>query len=110
MTEPRLINVAKEFTPTPGGRYRREGEWSGEEFREDVLEKALAGGAVVVVDLDDVDGFTTSFLDEVFGELVRKNGLDIMDRVVVRADRRPSRAKKVAELVTRAAREKGWIK
>ncbi len=101
-TEPRVIDVAASFTTTPGGRYRREGEWSGEEFREDILEPALHDGAEVIVDLDGPEGFTTSFLEEVFGGIVRRFGAEVMSRVHIRAVKRPSRARKALDLAQQA--------
>ena len=32
-----LINICNDFTDTPGARYRSEGDFSGEEFRETIL-------------------------------------------------------------------------
>lgn len=69
------LKVAADFSPFPGGRYRKYGPYSGEEFREAHLLPTLdrAGeGEVVVVDLADVFTFPPSFLDEAFAALVRK--------------------------------------
>ena len=35
-----VINIAKEYTKTPGGRFIREGKFSGEDFRIKILEPA----------------------------------------------------------------------
>jgi len=71
-----MINVAEDFTRYPGGRYREDGEHSGEEFREDVLvpalERARASSGRVIVVLDGVTGYPSSFLEEAFGGLVRE--------------------------------------
>lgn len=32
------INVCKEYTDTPGGRYKEQGDFSGQDFRETMLE------------------------------------------------------------------------
>ena len=37
----KMIYFTKDFTDTPGGRYKRHGDYSGEQFREDILEPAL---------------------------------------------------------------------
>lgn len=68
------VSVAREFTVTPGGRYRRISEFSGEEFREKLLEPAVRSGQLLVVDLDGVVGYGSSFLEEVFGGIVRSMG------------------------------------
>jgi hypothetical protein len=65
------LNVAREFSMFPGGRYRRISEFSGEEFRERLLVPAVKSGRKVVVNLDGVAGYGSSFLEEVFGGIVR---------------------------------------
>ncbi|WP_187277185.1 STAS-like domain-containing protein [Methylobacterium sp. WL103] len=69
------IHIATDFTRTPGGRSSRNGKYNGEEFRTRWLEPALrdvpARFERVVVDLDGVDTYIGSFLEEVFGGLLR---------------------------------------
>ena len=65
------IKVSNDFSHTPAGRYRDDGPYSGEAFREDILVPALKNYDQVVVDLDDVEGFGSSFLEEAFGGLIR---------------------------------------
>jgi len=66
----------RDYAAAPGGRYRRDGPYSGEEFRDDVLVPrlldAVGRNERVVVELDGVSGYGASFLEEVFGGLVRK--------------------------------------
>lgn len=64
------INVAKDFSPTPGGRYKKYGPASGEAFREK-LALYLSAGDSVEVSLDGAEGYGSSFLEEAFGGLVR---------------------------------------
>ncbi|MEZ8169315.1 MULTISPECIES: STAS-like domain-containing protein [Vibrio] len=64
------INI-KDFSVFPGPRFIDLGDFSGEEFRDSVLIPALEKSNVVV-NLDGVFGFGSSFLEEVFGGLVRK--------------------------------------
>lgn len=70
------ISVAKDFTTTPGIRYKSQGAYSGEEFLEKILapayEKAESSSDTIVVDLDGTSGYASSFLEEVFGGLARK--------------------------------------
>ncbi|MGL5150947.1 MAG: STAS-like domain-containing protein [Clostridium sp.] len=72
------INIANDFSQTPGGRFINEGPYSGEEFREKVLfpkfNEAVEQGSKLEVNLDGGYGFPTSFLEEAFGGLVRKVG------------------------------------
>jgi hypothetical protein len=64
------INIARDFSRSPVGRFREDGPHSGQAFREDVLVPSLAKGDVVII-LDGTDGYPSSFLEEAFGGLVR---------------------------------------
>jgi hypothetical protein len=99
--DPIVVDVARDFTPTPGGRYRAIGKWSGEEFRETKLEPLLRAGHSIIVDLDGAEGFTTSFLEEAFGGLVVTLGAGIMERVTIRAVRKPKRRELAMQFVER---------
>lgn len=71
------INISKDFTTTPGARYKVDGSFSGEEFREQFLEKHFqdpGDNSKIVVNLDGTEGYATSFLEEAFGGLARKYG------------------------------------
>jgi hypothetical protein len=68
------VSVARDFSRFPGGRYRAQGETSGEALRDDVLVPALKEAEVVEVYLGDVLGLGASFLEEAFGGLVRRGG------------------------------------
>jgi hypothetical protein len=69
------ISIAKDFSRYPAGRSRRDGKFSAEAFREDqlvpALRKAQQTGDTVTVVLDGVFGYSSSFLEETFGGLVR---------------------------------------
>jgi STAS-like domain of unknown function (DUF4325) len=71
-----LLSIAKDFSATPGGRYRHQGPNSGEQFLEEVLlprfEEAERANKILMVDLDGGFGYASSFLEEAFGGLVRK--------------------------------------
>ena len=71
------INIAEQFTRTPGGRLKSDGPFSGEEFREKFLEQHFAEGTgeeKIRIVLDGAYGYATSFLEEAFGGLARKFG------------------------------------
>ena len=74
------LKIATDFSKTPGARYKEEGDFSGEEFREEVLlpkyKEAKKNGCHLVVNLDGTAGLGTSFLEESFGGLIRINKLD----------------------------------
>lgn len=67
----RTINVA-DFFPYPGGRYRRHGKGSGQEFREDHLIPILKTRDHARIVLDGASGYPPSFLEEAFGGLIRE--------------------------------------
>lgn len=71
-----MLDLASEYTPYPAGRFRADGPYSGEAFRDDVLLKrvrdAVHARQVLTVRIDGVRAFGSSFLEEAFGGLVRK--------------------------------------
>lgn len=71
MADIAMISIARDFSPFPAGRKRGDGPFTGEKFREDLLQPKLARGVHVVLDIDGVEGLPSSFLEEVFGGLVR---------------------------------------
>lgn len=79
------ISVAKDFSPTPGGRFKSQGDHSGEEFRNDILRPkldiAIRENITLICNLDGCLGYPSSFLDESFGQLgreMKKKGIDIL--------------------------------
>ena len=81
-----IIRIAEEFANTPGSRNIDEGSFSGEEFLNSTLrpafEKALHQKSKILIDLDNTEGYATSFLEEAFGGLARIFGSKIVMRVL----------------------------
>lgn len=101
------INIASDFTPYPAGRFRSDGEYSGERFREEVLRPAFENVDydTITVDLDGAAGFGSSFLDEAFGGLVRSCGFavsDVLRRLVVKSNR-PNYLARIKNSIEQAA-------
>lgn len=71
-TNTHVINIASDFTDTPFGRYRADGEESGQVFRDDMLIPALKKFAHVTILLDGLEGLPSSVWEEVMGGLIRK--------------------------------------
>lgn len=65
-----VINIGRDFSRYPVGRYLTDGDSNGERFREEMLRPKLAIGNVEL-HLDDAFGYGSSFLEEVFGGLIR---------------------------------------
>ena len=70
------IRICDDFSEVPGGRFIKEGNHSGEQFRDEILikkyEEAEKSDDTLEIDFDGTYGFGTSFLEEAFGGLVRK--------------------------------------
>lgn len=65
------INIGKDFSVYPAGRYKTDGKASGERFREDFLIPALISGEIIIIHMDDTRGYDSSFLEEAFGGIFR---------------------------------------
>jgi len=78
--------IAAEYSKTPGPRTRAEGKYSAEEFLDVLLlqrfDEAVQSGKVLCVNLDGGYGYGTSFLEEAFGGLARKRGIQaVLDSI-----------------------------
>ena len=67
----KTIVVGRDFSENPCGVHSEDGPFSAENFRKNVLIPVLKSEDVVTVDLSGVLGYSASFLQEVFGGLVR---------------------------------------
>jgi len=95
MTEQEITLHVREFTTTPGPRFKDDGRYSGEEFRENYLLprylEAVDSGACLHVILEATKGYASSFLEEAFGGLVRKGykKSDIKKHLIIHSSDRP---------------------
>ena len=81
-----VISIANDFSSRPLGRYHPEdGQFSGERFRTKFLVPALKQTSnKISINLDGLKMLTSSFMEEAFGGLVRKEGFDakeLLDRL-----------------------------
>ena len=88
------IKISDDFTKSPGGRLMSEGEYSGEQFRNDLLLplylKAKEANDKLIIDLDGCYGFATSFIEEAFGGLARATKhKDILKFIEIISDDEP---------------------
>ena len=104
-----IVSVAKDFTLTPGPRYRDEGSYSGEQFRETVLagkiRDAIARNEKICIDLDGTAGYGTSFLEESFGGLIREEHIpyaQIHSILKIKSDEKPKYIREVETYLKRA--------
>lgn len=75
MNQVKVINIAKDFSEEPIGRFPTDSDFNGQRFREEFLIPALSKFDKVIIQLDGTEGYGSSFLDEAFGGLVRVNKL-----------------------------------
>lgn len=72
------INVAKDFSAYPAGRFRIEGDASGEAFLLDqILGKlllAMSGNCLLEIDLTGMNGYPSSFISGSFGKISYEMG------------------------------------
>lgn len=69
-----VYSIAKDYSKNPGARYKKQGAHSGEDFREKVLEpffKNKKKNDVLEIDLNDLNGYPSSFFEEAFGGIAR---------------------------------------
>lgn len=80
------INIAEDFSPNLGVRYKRLGPFSGEEFYEEILEnkfkKAITEGEKLHIYLDGASPYGSSFLDESFGKLARNYSIEEVNKII----------------------------
>lgn len=84
MDQIKVINIAKDFSEEPIGRFPTDSDFNGQRFREEYLLPALSKFDKVIIHLDGTEGYGSSFLDEAFGGLVRINKLskeEILNRL-----------------------------
>ena len=74
------INFVEDFTDAPGGRHKKNGPYSGEAFRDDLLlsllDASIKHDGKLVIDFDSTYGYPISFLSEVFSGFKSKYELD----------------------------------
>lgn len=81
------LKIAEVFSDAPGGRYKDEGKYSGEEFRDEFLiptyNDCIINQEKLIIDFDGGYGYATAFLEETFGGLIRKGYcLDEFNKIV----------------------------
>ena len=101
------INILKDFSETLGGRYIKEGPYSGELFRDTILihklNEAESSGEKLKIDFDGCLGIGTSFLEESFGGLVRKyHKHGLLDEMILVATEDETIPENIAKYITEA--------
>lgn len=98
----KIIKVS-DFSKFPGPRFIRLGPDSGEQFREQVLIPAIKENGSIGINLDNVFGYGSSFLEEAFGGLVRAGiddySIDILIKNII-SDDDPSLRDEIIEYIS----------
>lgn len=99
-----MLKIATDFSDTPGPRSREEGDFSGDEFREKLLEprylEARRSNAKLIIDLDGTVGYATSFLEAAFGGLARAYPIsDVLATIELRCTDEPSLVQEVQQYI-----------
>ncbi|NRR29275.1 STAS-like domain-containing protein [Oxalobacteraceae bacterium] len=104
----KTISVAKDFSCFPSGRWKVNGEASGQGLREILLEPELRAGNEIMVDLDGTMGFSSAFLEEAFGGIVRSLDIEperLLNLLHFKSDDDPSLVEEVIEYILDAAKK-----
>jgi len=64
----KVINIAKDFSKIPAGKFLTDGPFPGEAFRKQLIA-AIQENDEVIVNLDGGCGYGSSFIDGAFGDL-----------------------------------------
>jgi hypothetical protein len=86
MQKSKKISIGADFSETPIGRYLEDGDFSGQRFREEFLVPALNDFDKIAVQIDDTEGYGSSFLDEAFGGLIRHHPFterDLREKITI---------------------------
>ena len=100
------INIALDYTKTPGGRYISEGEYSGEDFRVELLKPAfdrfINSDCDMTVILDGGYGYAPSFLEEAFGGLARETKNPKVRDIKIISEEEPGQVEKIRRYINDA--------
>lgn len=100
-----IINIANDYSAEPFGRYPTDGDANGTRFREELLKPSLLAHDRVTVIFDGAEGYGSSFLEESFGGLVRREGFrssDLHERLRLVSEDDPSLIDEVWEYIDSA--------
>lgn len=95
------IHIA-DWTRFPGGRFKKDGDFSGEKFREEFLEKEVVEGTDFEIDFNGIFTVDWSFLDEALGHYVAQLGQqEFRRRFVIIADDDPDIEQEMETVIER---------
>ncbi len=99
------IKIATDYTRFPGGRLQSDGKYSAEEFRKTKLEPLFDNDEKIIIDLDGVEGYSTAFLEETFGGLVRKFGKEkVLEKIEIICNDEPLLIQEIQKYIEMATK------
>jgi hypothetical protein len=104
------IDIGRDFSKTPTARYRADGNDSGQKFLEDLLlpkfEKAVKDNYILLIDLENIFGFPSSFVSGSFGKLsVMKGSNLVLKHIKFLSDKNPIRIEKAIREIENPRKE-----
>ena len=89
-----VLNIASQFSQVLGPRFREEGDFSGQQFREEWLTPKFLEDCRsedrFFIDLDGGRGYATAFLEQAVGGFARKFGSKVvLDVLICKTDEEP---------------------
>lgn len=92
--------ISEEFKDNPGARDREDGPHSGQQFLEEILlerfNRAVAGSYLLLIDLDGVWGYPSSFVGGSFGKLSIERGSELLlKHMRFKSEKNPIRIDKI---------------
>lgn len=98
-----IINIAKDFTETPGARYYTDGNFPGEEFRDKFLKNIFNEYDKIIINLDGTEGYPTSFSEEAFGGLARIYPIEeVLKKLVFISNEEPDLINEIQQYIKNA--------
>ena len=105
-------SIAAEFGKTPSARKEEEGKLSGIELRNNLkvlIRQNIESNELISIDMDGTAGYGSSFLEEVFGGLVRVEGFTLAElerHMVIKTTEDPDLEDEIWEDIRDAEEEK----
>lgn len=105
----KTIKVSDRY-PCPGPRYIKLGPSSGEDFKN-WIKKELDRDTELTIDLDDTEGYGSSFLEEAFGGLIRDGvNVNIVRNIKFISNEEPELIDEISEYIEDEVKKQREIK
>lgn len=104
------ICVREDFSDSPGARYKKDGPYSGEQFYEELLlpkyKEAREKNLKLVIDLDGVWGYPSSFVSGSFGRLsIAYGAKEVLDTIRFLSEESSTREERIKMEVLKPERK-----